>query len=433
MNAFARLEAALHGVEIAAPGGQVTSIRPDRAVVRGLQGRIGDTVGFSGGSVGEVVALEGQDAIVMPLGRFDEVTPGMRAIRRHGGAAPIGEALLGRVIDGFGTPLDGAPILHRSHTLQEWPDETASPLDPGFGARLRTGYSVIDTLMPLVEGQRLGLFAGSGVGKTTLLRGLAAGTDADIVVLALVGERRREIGAFLDALGAEARARSVAVAATADTSPLEKRRALDTAAALARTHAITGRKVLLIVDSITRYAEACRDIAVALGEPMGRGGWPVSVTTGLARIFEQAGRFAGGGSVTAVHSVLVAGSDHDEPLADTVRGLLDGHIVLDRTIAERGQYPAIDIPRSVSRALPDAASTEENRIIAEARRTFATLARITPIAEAGLLEPGADPIADAILAGRAGLEGFASSRSDSIEAAFEALSHVLATLELPGR
>ncbi|MER2507305.1 MAG: FliI/YscN family ATPase, partial [Amaricoccus sp.] len=266
----------------------------------------------------------------------------------------------------------------------------------GLGARLATGLSVFDTILPLARGQRIGVFAGSGVGKSTLLADLARGIEADVVVLGLIGERGRELRDFVDnVLGPVGMARSVVVAATSDQAPLIKRRAAWMAMAVAEVFRDQGRHVLLLIDSLTRFAEAHREIALTAGEAPSLRGFPPSTANLIASLCERAGPGPfGKGDITGVFSVLVAGSDMDEPIADISRGVLDGHVVLDRAIAERGRFPAIDVRRSVSRSLPRIATETENAQLARMRRVLTAYENAALMIQTGLYAPGSDPAID---------------------------------------
>jgi flagellum-specific ATP synthase len=265
-----------------------------------------------------------------------------------------------------------------------------------LGARLETGLAVFNTLLPIVRGQRIGLFAGSGVGKSTLMGDLAKGVEADVIVVALVGERGREVQHFLtDVLGPDGMARTVVVAATSDQPPQVRRRCAPGAMAVAEYFRDQGKQVLLLIDSITRFCEAHRELAVAGGESANLRGYPASTGPAIAALCERAGPgLVGHGDITAVFSVLVAGSDMDEPVADMLRGVLDGHVVLDRTIAERGRFPAVDVLRSVSRALPAAASQVENDLIGQARALLGQYERAALMVQSGLYISGSDPMTD---------------------------------------
>ncbi|CAN0099830.1 unnamed protein product, partial [Chrysoparadoxa australica] len=297
-----------------------------------------------------------------------------------------------------------------------------------LGARLDTGLAIFDTLLPIVQGQRVGLFAGSGVGKSRLLAQLAQGMDADVVVLALVGERGREVLDFVTTvLGPEGMARSVVVAATSDRSPLERRRCPLAAMTIAEHFRDQGKHVLYLADSITRFAEAHREVAIASGELPALRGHPPSVAHQIMRLAERAGPgLQGSGDITAVFSVLVAGSDMDEPVADILRGVLDGHVVLDRQIAERGRFPAIDLLRSVSRSLPEAANDHENELIQKVRSLLGAYARSETMVRAGLYREGDDPILDQAMKVWPDLDGFLAEKSlNGAAGAFQKLELIL--------
>jgi flagellum-specific ATP synthase len=288
--------------------------------------------------------------------------------------------------------------------------------------------AVFDTLLPLVRGQRIGLFAGSGVGKSHLLANFAQGMQADVVVLALVGERGREVLDFVNTiLGPEGMARTVVVAATSDRSPLERRRCPLAAMTIAEHFRDQGKHVLYLADSITRFAEAHREVAVASGEMPALRGHPPSVANQIMRLAERAGPGLNGvGDITAVFSVLVAGSDMEEPIADILRGVLDGHVVLDRKIAERGRYPAIDLLRSVSRSLPGAATPQENEQIQNVRRLLGAYAKSETMVRAGLYREGEDPVLDQAIKIWDDLDAFLASPSpDGPAAAFQQLELIL--------
>jgi len=298
----------------------------------------------------------------------------------------------------------------------------------GFGPRLATGFAVFDTLLPIVRGQRIGLFAGSGVGKSRLIAALAQGMAADVVVIGLIGERGREVRDFLaETLGPEGLARSVVIAATSDRPALTRARAAWAMMTVAEYFRDRGRQVLLLADSITRFAEAQREIAAAAGEPFGPSGFPASMAQMVMGLAERAGPGATGqGDITAVLSVLVAGSDMEGPVADVMRGVLDGHVLLDREIAERGRYPAIDLLRSVSRALPGAVSAEELRLIGRARQLLGAHDRSEMMIRAGLYSAGSDAVTDAAVAVHPRLDAFVGAPAGaSIEDSFTALGDIL--------
>jgi type III secretion protein N (ATPase) len=320
----------------------------------------------------EVVGFERGEAVGMPLGAVAGVGP-EDAVESTGSGLTVraGPFLLGRIVDGLGRPLDGRGSFESGRIV----DVDASP-PPALERRavdlpLPTGVRVIDGCCTLAEGQRLGLFAGSGVGKSTLLGSIARGASADVVVVALVGERGREVREFLDrCLGEEGQKRSVVVVATSDAPALERLHAAEVATAYAEAFRDEGMRVLLLVDSITRFARAQREIGLAAGEPPTRRGYPPSVLTKLPRLLERSGQSARG-SITAIYTVLVEGGDMDEPVADEARGILDGHVVLERGLAARGRFPAVDVTHSLSRIMDSVVSKEH---AASARRLRALLA-----------------------------------------------------------
>ncbi len=320
----------------------------------------------------EVVGFADGEAIGMALGPLSGVGPD-DVVEATGGPLQVraGRALLGRVVDGLGRPFDGGPPIEGELVPVDRDPPAALERRP-VSTPLCTGVRVLDGLLTLGEGQRVGLFAGSGVGKSTLLGAIARGAEADVVVVALVGERGREVGEFLEhSLGPQGRARSVVVVATSDVASLERLRAAQVATAYAEHFRDQGARVLLLLDSVTRFARAQREVGLAAGEPPARRGYPPSVFAMLPRLLERSGQGARG-SITALYTVLVEGGDMDEPIADEVRGILDGHVVLDRAIAARGRYPAVDVTVSLSRVM-DAIVTPEHR--ASARQLRSLVAR----------------------------------------------------------
>ncbi|MFN4183311.1 MAG: FliI/YscN family ATPase [Hyphomonas sp.] len=297
-----------------------------------------------------------------------------------------------------------------------------------LGPRLATGWMVTDTLLPICRGQRLGLFAGSGVGKSTFLGSLAGGLEADRVVIALIGERSREVGEFVEVnIPQAARHKTVVVSATASESPGAKKRAAYCAMATAEHFRDQGHSVLFLFDSITRFAEAHREVALLAGETPALNAFPPSTVRVIAELAERAGPGTGAkGDITGIFSVLVAGSDMEEPVADMIRGILDGHIILSRSIAERGRYPAIDVLKSVSRALPSAANDWENDLLRDYRRMIALYDEVAPMLRASLFEFGRDLDADRAISLYPALDAFVSGRNGlGIDAAFSELSELL--------
>ncbi len=393
----------LSQLRIARTIGRVTGVQGGQVNVTGLDGdtRIGDRAELTrrDGTIlkGEVVQLTATGVMLLPDASVEGVALGDRVVLdRSTGVAPD-ISWVGRIVDPDGKPLDGMPLSPGlvSRSLRASPPAAATRR--ALGARLDTGHVVFDTMLPIVRGQRIGVFAGSGVGKSSLMGQLAKVMTADIVVIAMIGERGREVRHFVDeVLGPEGRARAIVVAATSDLAALVRRRCAWTAMAIAEHFRDQGMSVLLLADSITRFAEAHREVAVAAGEAPVLRGYPPSTSHLIMSLCERAGPgTTGQGDITAVFSVLVAGSDMDEPIADILRGVLDGHVVLDRGIAERGRFPAVDVLRSVSRSLPAAASVDENQIIREVRRHLSVYEQNKMMITAGLYTQGTDAEIDA--------------------------------------
>jgi flagellum-specific ATP synthase len=431
---FGQLRAGLSSVTLSRRVGRVAEAAGGRLRATGLaRGTgLGDRVlvcSRDGAIGGEVIGLSPTGVMLLPDGPADGVEIGC-AVELVGRAeiAPD-DGWIGRIVDPFGRPMDGRALLPGPVARALRAAAPAAATRRAMGERLDTGVALFDTMLPLVRGQRIGLFAGSGVGKSSLLAKFARGVSADVVVIALIGERGRELRDFVErVLGPEGMARSVIVAATSDQSPLARRRCAWTAMAVAEHFRDQGRHVLFLADSVTRFAEAHREVALAAGEDGTLRGYPPSTAHMIMALAERAGPGpAGAGDITAVFSVLVAASDMDEPVADILRGVLDGHVVLDRRIAERGRYPAVDLLRSVSRSLPGAASAEENALIAEARRLLGAHDRTEMMIQAGLYVAGSDPLVDRAIRVWPGLDGFlAEDAPDGIEASFRRLSVVLA-------
>ncbi|MEM8791484.1 MAG: FliI/YscN family ATPase [Pseudomonadota bacterium] len=432
---LARLEAELRALPQTWRCGRVIAADGASITIAGLgaKARIGDQVRLAldpraEGPTGEIIALDGGEARAMVLDptkgvALDDLVwlipePKLRPC----------DGWVGRVIDAFGQPLDDKPLPNGPVAVDIRAPAPAATRRERLGAQIATGLAVTDTLLPIARGQRIGVFSGSGVGKSQLLSGLARGVEADIVVFALIGERGRDLLEFLDrGLGPEARARSVVLAATSDQSALLRRRALWSAMAVAEHFRSHGKHVLLIVDSLTRFAEAHREVALTAGEPPTLRAFPPSTTNLIASATERAGPGeVGQGAITAIFSVLVAGSDMEEPIADITRGLLDGHIVLEREIAERGRFPAIDAVRSVSRSLPWVVGEEEGRLINRARALLSAYEKARPMVQTGLYVAGSDPAVDAAVAAFERLDAFIAEASPSGPAAsFARLAELL--------
>lgn len=389
---------------------------------------LGDRVRV-GGRLAEVVGLEAERVTLFPDSAPEGVRLGDEVAHLGAGTIAPDAAWIGRVIDPDGRPLDGRPLFPGLVARPYHAPPPPAARRKRLGARLSTGLAVFDTLLPLVRGQRIGLFAGSGVGKSSLLGRLAQGVDADVVVVALVGERGRELRGFVeDVLGPQGMARAVVVAATSDESPLVRRRCVAAAMAVAEHFRDAGAHVLFLADSITRHAEAHREVALAAGETAALRGYPPSLSHAIMGLVERAGPGPeGAGDITAILSVLVAGSDMEEPVADILRGTIDGHVVLDRRIAERGRYPAVDLLRSVSRSLPDCATAEENALIADARRVLGAWDRAELMVQSGLYAAGSDPLTDRAIRLYPLLDGFLaeSAPGGGVDGSFGRLRTIL--------
>ncbi len=346
---------------------------------------------------GEIVGFRGPSVLSMPLGKTNGIRFGDKIFTW--GSTPtvaVGPELVGRVLDGNLKPMDNLGPCRPSST---WHLDNSAPL-PMDRVPIREpigcGIRAIDGFVSCGRGQRIGIFGGSGVGKSTLIGMMTRGTSADLTVLALVGERGREVGEFVDMLGPEGRMRSVVVASTSDQSPLLRIRAAMAATAVAEYFASIGKNVLLVVDSLTRFAMAQREIGLAAGEPPTAKGYTPSCWNVLARLVERAGQF-NSGSITAFYSVLMEGDDQLDPLVDTVRSLVDGHIVLDRRLAAQGHYPPINIVDSLSRLMSQVAKPEHVKRAQEVRRLLSTYARSEDLVRVGAYQRGSDPVLDKAL------------------------------------
>lgn len=353
----------------------------------------------------EVVGFNGQRLFLMPLEEVEGIVPGARVYARgsdgqNGKQLPLGPALLGRVLDGSGRPLDGLPAPDSGETGTL----TSAPFNPlqrtPIEEVLDTGVRAINALLTVGRGQRMGLFAGSGVGKSVLLGMMARYTRADVIVVGLIGERGREVKDFIEnILGAEGRARSVVIAAPADVSPLLRMQGAAYATRIAEDFRDRGQHVLLIMDSLTRYAMAQREIALAIGEPPATKGYPPSVFAKLPALVERAGNgINGGGSVTAFYTVLTEGDDQQDPIADSARAILDGHVVLSRRLAEAGHYPAIDIEASISRAMTALISDAHYAQVRQFKQLLASFQRNRDLVSVGAYARGSDPTLDRAIA-----------------------------------
>ncbi|KTB59325.1 ATP synthase [Pseudomonas viridiflava ICMP 13104] len=385
--------------------GRVSAVRGILLECKIPSAKVGDLceVSKADGSflLAEIVGFTQECTLLSALGAPDGIQVGA-PIRPLGIAHRIGvdDSLLGCVLDGFGRPLMGdclgafAGPNDRRTTLPVIADALPPTQRPRITRALPTGIRAIDSAILLGEGQRVGLFAGAGCGKTTLMAELARNMDCDVIVFGLIGERGRELREFLDhELDETLRSRSVLVCATSDRSSMERARAAFTATAIAEAFRARGQKVLLLLDSLTRFARAQREIGIASGEPLGRGGLPPSVYTLLPRLVERAG-MSENGSITALYTVLIEQDSMNDPVADEVRSLLDGHIVLSRKLAERGHYPAIDVSASISRILSNVTGREHQRANNRLRQLLAAYKQVEMLLRLGEYQAGADPVTD---------------------------------------
>jgi len=365
----------------------------------------------------EVVGFAGEIIYLMPTEDAHGVLPGarVRPLQKQQGI-PMGMSLLGRVIDANGNPLDGKGPIQSGERIQAQ-RQMINPLNRRPVNRpLDVGVKSINALLTVGEGQRMGLFAGSGVGKSVLLGMMTRGTTADVIVVGLIGERGREVKEFIeDILGEEGRARSVVVAAPADQSPLIRLRGCEAAAQIAEYFRDQGLNVLLLMDSLTRYAMAQREIALAIGEPPATKGYPPSVFAKLPALVERAGNGGDGqGSITAFYTVLTEGDDLQDPIADAARAILDGHIVLSRELAESGHYPAVDIEASISRVMPQVVSPEHMQQAMRVRQLFSTYQRNRDLISIGAYSKGSDQRIDLAIAMRPVIENFVQQQMREI-------------------
>jgi len=382
----------------------------------------------------EVVGFSGEKLFLMPSEQLKGVIPGAKVTplsEEHG--VPVGMALLGRVIDGVGTPLDGLGEILTADTARY----TTIRLNPlarrAITQPMDVGVRAINAMLTVGQGQRMGLFAGSGVGKSVLLGMMTRGTTADVVVVGLIGERGREVKEFIEEiLGEEGRERAVVVAAPADASPLMRLKGCETALTIAEYFRDQGLNVLLLMDSLTRYAQAQREIALAIGEPPATKGYPPSVFAKLPALVERAGNGGDGqGSITAFFTVLTEGDDLQDPIADASRAILDGHIVLSRELADGGHYPAIDVEKSISRVMPMVTSEEHMLMARTLKQYYSLYQQNRDLITIGAYQKGADPRIDQAIAIRPVLEQFLQQRMKEVvpyDQCLEGLRNVAMTL-----
>lgn len=400
----------------------------------------------------EVVGFSGDKLFLMPASEVYGLIPGAAVIpvevpqvlpkngrvshpRRRGSDRakhiPVGDGLLGRVLDGAGHPLDrlGPVLAEQSAPLQNRP---FNPLERiPITHTLDVGVRAINALLTVGRGQRMGLFAGSGIGKSVLLGMMARYTSADVIVVGLIGERGREVKEFIeDILGPEGLARSVVIAAPADTNPLMRLQGAAYATTIAEYFRDQGKHVLLIMDSLTRFAMAQREIALAIGEPPVTKGYPPSVFAKLPQLVERAGNgSAEVGSITAFYTVLVEGDDQQDPIADSVRAILDGHIVLSRTLADQGHYPAIDIEASVSRVLPNLASPQQLELVRRFKSLYTRYQRSRDLVSVGAYTSGSDSVLDQAIRMQPYLESFLQQGMRECQTYADSISQLIALFQ----
>jgi flagellum-specific ATP synthase len=408
--------------------GHVTQMVGMSIEVAGLPAAIGDGLLLLLGDAevqAEVVALRDERVVCLALGDTNGLRTGTRVISL-GGPLPVrvGPELLGRVLDGIGRPMDEGPGVSGSDVSVS--GVPPHPLRRGMVAeQLPLGVKVLDGLIPCGKGQRLGIFAGSGVGKSSLMSMIARGTAADVSVVALIGERGREVAEFIQRdLGPEGLARSVVVVATSDAPAVMRLRAAFTATRIAEWFREQGNDVVLMMDSLTRFAMAQREVGLAAGEPPARQGYPPSVFALLPRLLERTGNDARG-SITALYTVLVAGGDMEEPIADEVRGILDGHVILSREIAARNQWPAVDVLPSLSRLMSVVADPEHRAAAARLRELLAAYERQRDLILLGAYQRGADPLTDEAVARLPAIQAFLGQRTDEAASFAETRAQLL--------
>jgi flagellum-specific ATP synthase len=404
-NALDRLERALawghKNIEPVRIGGVVTEVAMSHYRVAGLSRflKLGQFVSVDAGGrpeMGEVVRIDGGFVTLKPFSSRCEAKVGSRAFRSETLSLSPHPTWKGRVIDALGRPIDGGEPLEQGDRPMALDSEPPPAMRRArVKEPIKTGIRAVDLFTPLCRGQRIGIFAGSGVGKSSMLAMLARARDFDTVVIALVGERGREVREFLDDTLAANRKSAIAVVSTGDESAMMRRLAPKTAMTVAEFFRDLGHSVLLIVDSVTRFAHAARDVALAAGEPAVARGYAPSVFSDMPRLLERAGPgLDGSGSITGVFSVLIDGDDHNDPVADGVRGTLDGHIVLDRSIADQGRYPAMNILSSISRLAHHGWSPEQRKLVARLRALIARYEDTRDLRMMGGYVAGSDPVLD---------------------------------------
>jgi flagellum-specific ATP synthase len=403
--------------------GRVVELVGLHLLVTGIPAAVGDLVEIEGPTpaLAEVAASGPRGLVCLPLTNTAGLQVG--ALVRHTGGplqVRVGDDLRGRVLDGLGRPVDGGPSLDHLPLVTVENQAPAALSRPRIDHQLGLGVRALDALVPCGRGQRIGIMAGSGVGKSSLLSMVARGTDAEVSVIALVGERGREVREFLDDdLGPEGLARSVVVVATSDAPPVERLRAAFVATRIAESFRDAGRHVVLMMDSLTRVAMAQREIGLSAGEPPATRGYPPSVFALLPRLLERAGT-SPHGSITGLYTVLVEGDDLQDPVGDTARSILDGHVVLSRRLATAGHFPSIDVLESVSRTTRAITTPDQRRAAVRLRRMLAAHREVRELVEIGAYVPGADDDADRAIGLMPRIDGFLRQPMDEVMPAADA-------------
>jgi flagellum-specific ATP synthase len=407
---FSRYRRALESARLLEVCGRVTQVVGLVIEANGPNARVGDLciVETESESVpSEVVGFRGDRVLLMPLGELSGVRAG--ALVRGTGSClrvPVGDELLGRTLDGLGRPIDGLVLPPARKTYPVLNSPPNAMRRRMIQRPLATGVRAIDGMLTLGEGQRMGIFAGSGVGKSTLLGMIARNCEADVNVIALVGERGREVREFIENdLGPEGLKRSIIICATSEQPALVRLKAAFTATAIAEYFRDQGKNVLLMMDSVTRFAMAQREVGLAIGEPPSTKGYTPSVFALLPRLMERAGN-SDHGSITALYTVLVEGDDTNEPIADASRSILDGHIVLSRKLTSRGHYPPVDVLQSLSRVMPMVTDADHVEAAREVRELMAAYNDIEDLVSIGAYQKGTKPLADRALDKWDGINGF---------------------------
>lgn len=379
------------------PRGRLSAIHTSLLEAKGCDVQMGELVEIFGAKseshlIAEVVGLKNNNILLMPYGSSEKLCLDSEVVpTKKFTEVPVTEKLLGRIVDALGNPIDEKESLGKTDFITGRP----IPINPlkriTSNQQLITGVKAVDLFTPVAEGQRIGIFSGSGVGKSTLLGMMSRNNNADVVVIALIGERGREVNEFVyDVLGSNGLKKSIVVAATADQPAVCRRRAAYTATAIASWYRDKNYKVMLIMDSITRLAMAQREIGLSIGEQLGSRGYPASIFTMLPRLVEACGKTTGSGSITAIYTVLVEGDDFNEPIADTMRSILDGHIILARHLAAKGQYPAISVSESISRLADKVLTDKQQEVIGVLKKLIAAYDSARDMIEIGAYEKGSN-------------------------------------------